>query len=123
MGMNPCLFENSPLGTKRPSRSVDGLGPEEIEISESPITVRARPVATVEDYHNNRVSSERPIAMATISHIVSADTEVKEQLDGHEQAQEEADSSKANMPYSRQPDILTPSSPFLVPDSSTFLKN
>jgi hypothetical protein len=98
ISLEPSPFGNRPLGANQPSQAVDSLGSQEIEIPESPSTVRVSPAASVERYHNDRDSSEGPTATATITQVVPAHTEVEDQPEGQEQGQEESGSSGGDLP-------------------------
>jgi hypothetical protein len=98
ISLEPSPFGNRTLGANQPSQAVDSLGSQEIEIPESPSTVRVSPAASVERYHNDRDSSEGPTATATITQVVPAHTEVEDQPEGQEQGQEESGSSGGDLP-------------------------
>ena len=101
--LEPSPFGNRPLGANQPSQAVDSLGSEEMEIPESPSTVRVSPAASVKRHHNDRDSSEGPTATAAVTQIIPPHTEVEDQPEGQKQGQEEPDSSGGDLPSSRQP--------------------
>ena len=107
----PTRLEPFPLGNRppvanQPSKAVDSLGSEEIEIPESPGTVRVSPAASVERRRNEGDSSEGPAATAAVTKVVPAHTEddigVEDQKEGQEQEWEEPDRSGGDLPPSRQ---------------------
>jgi hypothetical protein len=95
--LEPSPFGNRPLGTNQPSQAVDSLGSEEMEIPESPSTVRVSPAASVERHHNNRDSNEGPTATTPVTQVIPPHTEVEDQPEGQEQGQEEPDSSGGDL--------------------------
>ena len=121
--LEPSLFGNRPFAANHPSQAVHSLGSEEMEIPESPSTVRVSPAASVERRHNNRNSSEGPTATAAVTQVIPPHTEVEDQPEGQEQGQEEPDSSGGDPPPSRQPDTPIPSSLIRVLESGTILES
>jgi hypothetical protein len=101
---------------------VDSLGSEQMEIPESPGTVRVSPAAII-DRRRNGGSSEGPTAITAVTQVVLAHTEVEDQLVGQEQGQEEPDSSGSDLPPSSRPDTPIASSPIPVLESGTILED
>lgn len=121
--LEPSPFGNRPLGPNQPSQAVDSPALEEMEIPESPSTVRVSPAASVGRHHNNSDSSEVPTATAAVTQVIPPHTEVEDQPEGQEQGQEEPVSSGSDLPPSRQPDTPIPSSPIPALESGTILES
>ena len=75
--LEQSLFGNRPLGANQPSQTVDSLSSEEMEIPESPSTVRVSPATSVERHHNNRDSSEGSTGTAAVTQVIPPHTEVE----------------------------------------------
>lgn len=78
--LSPARLEPSPVGSRPPepnqsSQAVDRLGSEEIEIPESPGSVRVSPAASVERRRHDGDGSEGLAATATVAQAVPAHTE------------------------------------------------
>jgi hypothetical protein len=101
---------------------VDSLGLEQMEIPESPGTVRVSPAAIIERRRNDGSSSEGPTAITAVTQVVLAHTEVEDQLVGQERGQEEPDCSGSDLPPSSRPDTPIASSPIPVLESGTILE-
>jgi hypothetical protein len=68
-------FRNRPLAAKQPSEAEDSLGSEEIEILESPSTVRVSLIESFERGRNDGDYSEGLAETATVTQVVPAHTE------------------------------------------------
>lgn len=75
----PSAFGNRPPGVNQPSQAVDRLASEDMEIPQSPSTVRASRPTSLERYRNDGDSSERPTATVAVSQVVPAHAEVDDQ--------------------------------------------
>ena len=118
----PSAFGNRPLGVKQPSQAVDRLASEEMEIPQSPSTVRASRPASLERYRNDGDSSERPTAPVAVSQVVPAHAEVEDQPDWQEQGGGMPNGGDGNFLSSRQSDTPVASSPVPILESGTILE-